>query len=528
MDAYLYIDYDMDGQFSTGISPSTHTPVAGGELVSYSNVDGFNSLGVANANHNWALPQFTLPADLPRGVYRARLKIDYDCIDPAGRYGSAYTDKLIQDNGGCIIDFFVNVTDGERPVKLHMTDVNIYKGGNNPMPVSILPGSVALIPFITPVKQGYVVDKVIVRHGYNFDGPRVIHGNPQWTADSLLDLSTDGIYRYRLAINKVDGDVEITASAHNVYSPYRKILEEEFATTGEPSSKTWKRCTRYSSTWNRFLSNSKDVCYQADGELVLKAIPNPDKTTDKVDMLTGGIESSGKFTFQHGYLECRAKANPFAGNFPAIWMMPADGSAGWPACGEIDIMEQIDAADKAYHTVHSNWTWTLGHKTDPQSSFNETVDMSYYHTYGLEKQADTIRWYVDGVQVGQYCHVPADDASKQWPYDKAFYIILNQSVGDGSWAAKPDVTHSYQFNIDWLRVYEYRITDDIRSVNSTNKALGIETQRNTLILHAAEPCNVNVNDLAGRHIASLSVSDTSSLRLPAGIYLVNNRKVLVP
>ena len=44
---------------------------------------------------------------------------------------------------------------------------------------------------------------------------------------------------------------------------------------------------------------------------------------------------------------------------------------------------------------------------------------------------------------------------EQWPFDKSdFYLILNQSVGDGSWAKPVDTTHTYQMEIDWIRVYQ--------------------------------------------------------------------------
>ena len=47
------------------------------------------------------------------------------------------------------------------------------------------------------------------------------------------------------------------------------------------------------------------------------------------------------------------------------------------------------------------------------------------------------------------------DNPEQWPFDKSdFYLILNQSVGDGSWAKPVDTTHTYQMEIDWIRVYQ--------------------------------------------------------------------------
>lgn len=528
MDAYLYVDYDADGRFAVDISSSTHQPTSASELVSFSNVGGYNSVGVATTAHSVTLPAFTLPANLSAGVYRARLKIDWDCTDPGGRCGEKYTDNFIQDNGGEILDFLINVTDGERPITLVTQHGNIYGASNEAVLNSILPGSAALTFVPTAVKPGYQLQQFIIRHGYNLQNDPMVHGTPQWTTDTIttglgLEQTT-----YQLAQTKVDGDVEVTALFKNVSSTYKNILDDEFDIDGQPKSTTWHRCTRASSAWSRFLSNSNDVVYQQDGNLVLRAIPNLNKTSDNVDMLTGGIESSGRFTFNHGFVECRAKVNSYTGNFPAIWMMPADGTGGWPTCGEIDIMEQINAENKAYHTVHSHWTWDLGNKTNPTSSFNEAVDMSVYHTYGLEKMADTIRWYVDGVQKGQYYHVPANDASGQWPFDKAFYLILNQSVGNGSWAANPDVTHTYEFDVDWIRVYQSNASTGIEEANAAAGNLQSWATRGHLFLRAQSAVKVLVSDMAGRTVYNSLLQGTVSLPLSAGIYVVGQHKVLVP
>ena len=247
------------------------------------------------------------------------------------------------------------------------------------------------------------------------------------------------------------GELCVTESAAS-RSEYVLVFSDEFNNPDGtlPDSEVWTPCTRRPKvTWARFLSNSPKVAFIQDGNLVLRAIPNPDRSTDDVYMLTGGINSSQKFAFRYGRVECRALVNPFIGNFPAIWMMPKTALA-WPKGGEIDIFEQINTEQKAYSTVHS--AWTKSHPDETHSG-NVNLPMNRYHVYALEWEKDVLTFFADGKKVYQY--KKQNDSQEQWPFDKSdFYLILNQSVGDGTWAKMPDVMHTYEMRIDWIRVYQ--------------------------------------------------------------------------
>lgn len=247
------------------------------------------------------------------------------------------------------------------------------------------------------------------------------------------------------------GELCVTGSATS-RSEYVLVFSDEFNKPDGtlPDPEVWTPCTRRPKvTWARFLSNSPKVAFIQDGNLVLRAIPNPNRSTDDVDMLTGGINSSQKFAFRYGRVECRALVNPFVGNFPAIWMMPKTALA-WPKGGEIDIFEQINTEQKAYSTVHS--AWTKSHPDETHSG-NVNLPMNRYHIYALEWEKDVLTFFADGKQVYQY--KKQNDSQAQWPFEKSdFYLILNQSVGDGAWAKMPDVMHTYEMRIDWIRVYQ--------------------------------------------------------------------------
>lgn len=528
MHGYLYIDLNQDGRFDATLD-NNHRPLPGSELVSYSYLEGFNSAGETLAspeepNSTITFPPFTLPADLPTGVYRARLKIDYNNADPGGQYGQDGND--IQDNGGEIVDFLLSVCDGTQALTLDTRNGNVYGTSKSALPYLITAGStLTLIP--TPVAKGYSLEKAVyVRSGLNLDGPQYIHGNQQWYTDTIAaaDVPSSGLR------TPIWGDTEVKAYfAPDGLPEYDLIFSDEFdAPDGtQPDGTKWARCKRRSSAWNRFLSDTVDVVYQEKGNLVLKAIPNQDRSTDNAAMLTGGIETNGRFSFMHGKVECRAKVNGHSGNFPAIWMMPQDQTGGWPTCGEIDIFEQINTENTAYHTIHSHWTYDLGNKGNPRSSFSESVDMSRYHTYGFEWENDEMRWYVDGVQTARYYRVPANASQGQWPFDKAFYLILNQSVGNGSWASVPDESHTYRMDIDWVRVYQKNQT--YVGISDTEAIpLSFSVKPGQLTVNCETPCQIALYDMSGRSVFNSQVNGSRQIALPKGIYLLGNRKILIP
>ena len=251
-------------------------------------------------------------------------------------------------------------------------------------------------------------------------------------------------------------------------------------------------------------------------------------------MITGGIKSDGLFGFTYGYAEARIKSNPWTGNFPAFWMMPEDRSAGWPDCGEIDIWETIDSQERSWHTVHSNWTYDLGYKNNPKSSFDVYTSHDRYHTYGLEWDAKTLIWYVDGKEVGRYAKsVNATHLSQgQWPFDKNFHLILNQSVGNNAWAADADVTHTYETRFDWVRVYQkkgMKNTNGTVGVASVTEAGGVIVKGadGGVVLSSEKGVEVPVYDVAGRKVVAVKVNGTAYVALEKGVYVVAGTKVVV-
>merc|ERR1712203_309125 len=72
---------------------------------------------------------------------------------------------------------------------------------------------------------------------------------------------------------------------------------------------------------------------------------------------SGKVSTGGKADWGPGIrVEVRAKLPLGVGTWPAIWMLPTRSQyGGWPACGEIDIMEAIGRTHgKVFGTIHTD------------------------------------------------------------------------------------------------------------------------------------------------------------------------------
>lgn len=554
MHAYLYVDLDGDGVFSTSVN-ADGTPAFDGEMLSYVYANGKNSKGESKnagdkSSISWpstnSIPQFKIPAGLPKGKYRARVKIDWDCTDPAGRYGSKYDANFINENGGYVVDFNFNVVDEYPTVKLDVQTTNgsIVGANNTGMPETHLLGSpISVMAF--GAAENYNATEIVVRHGKNLDGEAVVNGKTQWKEESV-ELTNGAC---TIPAEMVDGDVRLSATFEDAGAEYKLAFGDEFNTANftQPNETHWSRSGWAHPTWKRFTAQTKagqeKTGWIEDGKLVLRCVKNEfadEKRGDngsKLEMISGAIESANKVTFTYGKVEGRLKTTAHSGNFPAFWMMPNESTyGGWPSSGEIDIFEQINNENTSYHTIHSHWAngaadGGLGNSGKPQKSGTSATTTGEYHVYGLEWTEDILKWFVDGKQVFSYAKsTTQDDLDKlQWPFDKPFYLILNQSVGNGGWAANPDLNFTYETKFDWVRVYQ-KANGDLTGINnaSATSSFDFYVSAGKVRLVAAKQTLATIYDLSGRKVFSQTIQGNVDVRLPQGIYVINGKKVVIP
>lgn len=212
MHGYAYLDKDDNGKFDVDYTNSGVTNAR--DLVSYSYYKDKNSAGSrASGDCGVGLPSFKIDNDMKPGIYRMRYKVDWDNVDPGG---STATGNLITGNGGALIDVLVNI---------HNDEVNLFRateenGGGLNGDVLLADGK-QLTGRTTPFGQafvikskpaeGFVLDYMKIRHGYNLEGASTKNENQQWK-EFVVQASQFVNNEYTIPANCVDGE---SASCHS-------------------------------------------------------------------------------------------------------------------------------------------------------------------------------------------------------------------------------------------------------------------------------------------------------------------------
>ncbi len=245
-------------------------------------------------------------------------------------------------------------------------------------------------------------------------------------------------------------------SAHTPDPAYKLVWSDEFNYNGLPDSSKWG----YDTGGDGWGNNELEFYTHADtanaivreGSLHLTARPsnggrNPYTSARLVTIFKGD--------WRYGRIEVRAMLPPGKGLWPAIWMLPTDSKyGGWPACGEIDIMENVgfmpDSVFGSAHTKRFNHTigtgFTVGHyMNDVYTAF---------HVYAIDWDAKAIRYAIDGNTYAVFRNT--GQGFEEWPFDQAFHLLLNVAVG-GNWGGKYGVDGKSlpaTMLVDWVRVYQ--------------------------------------------------------------------------
>lgn len=167
------------------------------------------------------------------------------------------------------------------------------------------------------------------------------------------------------------------------------------------------------------------------------------------------LVTKNKAAWRYGRVAVRAKLPTGRGMWPAIWMLGTDiGSVGWPACGEIDIMENVGYDPETIHgTVH---TKKYNHVKGTQKGGKIKIAKPWetFHVYAIEWDARKIDFFVDNKKYFTFRNDGTGKAA--WPFDEPHYLLLNIAVGGGWGGAKgvDDAVFPQKFTIDYVRVYK--------------------------------------------------------------------------
>lgn len=239
------------------------------------------------------------------------------------------------------------------------------------------------------------------------------------------------------------------------------VWSDEFNGTGLPDARKWSYdigdgCPEVCGWGNNeaqyYTSQRLENAKQQDGNLVITARKEP---MGGKEYTSARLVTKHKGDWKYGLIEVRAKLPKGRGTWPAIWMLPTDWKyGGWPASGEIDIMENVGYyPDSLYGTVH---TKRFNHLAGTQKGgvIHCKTMQSDFHVYGIKWDAEMIEFLLDGKEYHRFKNEHTD--SDAWPFDQPFHLILNMAVG-GNWGGKMGIDESIwpqQMLVDWVRVYE--------------------------------------------------------------------------
>lgn len=232
------------------------------------------------------------------------------------------------------------------------------------------------------------------------------------------------------------------------------IWSDEFNYTGLPDPTYWNMETGGGGWGNNELQYYTDRTDNANvGNGVLTITARKEDFGGR-NYTSARITTQNKFDFKYGKIEARIKLPYGQGIWPAFWMLGANfGSAGWPSCGEIDIMEMVGGTNND-NTTHSTLHWdNNGHQSYGESyTLPSGILADDFHVFSLEWDEQKITSYIDDIQY----FVIDISPSFLSEFHNDFFIIMNVAVG-GVWPGSPNASTVFPqtMQVDYVRVYQY-------------------------------------------------------------------------
>jgi beta-glucanase (GH16 family) len=258
-----------------------------------------------------------------------------------------------------------------------------------------------------------------------------------------------------------------TGNTVNSNGGYRLVWADEFDKEGKPDSSNW-------SYEYGFVRNEELQWYQPEnawcekGLLIIEARqeekPNPKyeagsnswrKSREKIQYTSSCLITSGKQAWQYGRFEIRARIGISSGMWPAWWTLGID--KGWPANGEIDIMEYYRGkllANIACLGKDRKPEWFSNtFKTD---SLGGSEWANKFHTWRMDWTEESIALYCDDQLLNKVMldQLVNKDGSGFNPFKQKHYMLLNLAMGGMNGGEIKGTTFPQKFEIDYVRVYQ--------------------------------------------------------------------------
>ena len=349
-----------------------------------------------------------------------------------------------------------------------------------------------------------------------------------WSAGSLKSQESGKTNNY-----------STTNSAEATYEFNKLVWADEFEVDGAIDASKWFHQTKLPNGTSWYNSEIQHYTNRLENSFVdsgyLHIVAKKETFTDQgVTKQYTSARLNSKFAFTYGKVVIRAKLPFGPGTWPAMWTMGKNvkenggywftqgfGTAGWPACGEIDMMEHWGTnqnyVSSAMHTPSSSGnTINKGGRTIPGVSTG-------FHIYTMEWTSEKIVFSVDNIV--HYTYKPTVKNDNTWPFDKEQYFLLNVAVLS---SISPNFTES-PLILDYIRVYQDSTTTHAGSIDAGKTGYFPNPFDNELNIHLGETpqkdVDLRIYDISSRLVKAYNFDDYTEKitlnnlgNLPGGTY----------
>lgn len=240
---------------------------------------------------------------------------------------------------------------------------------------------------------------------------------------------------------------EQNGSSHGVTSSMGRLAQRPMERSGTTISAEEAGAIM---NWNNTRTVGKTCSWMA----MVTWPSEPSETTG--GYTSGRLKTQGRFSVRYGKIEARVKLPYGPGIWPAFWILGENIlAAGWPNCGEIDIMENIGTEPSIVHgTVHGPG-YSGGKGVTAQAAVRGKGKLSdRFHVFAVAWSSESIIFYLDRKLYARVTRASIP-AGTPWAFDQPFFLLLNLAVG-GDWPGKPDSATRFPQTmlVDWVRVWK--------------------------------------------------------------------------
>ncbi|MEX0927811.1 MAG: glycoside hydrolase family 16 protein [Balneolales bacterium] len=259
------------------------------------------------------------------------------------------------------------------------------------------------------------------------------------------------------------------SGSSEVESPdgFNLVWSDEFDVDGPPDPNNWN-------FENGFVRNNEHQWYRPDnarvedGHLIIEAVreenlKNPDYDPDSdswrenrefIEYTSSSMRTRGQHSWLYGRFEIKARIDTRPGIWPAFWSLGTSG--GWPAGGEVDIMEYYRG------TILANAAWLSDRGRTPswdgvKKPISEFEDdwSDKFHVWRMDWDEDFIRLYVDDLLLNEVDLTETINPDGTNPFHHPHYILVNLAIGGHAGGDPSETEFPSRYEVDYVRIYEW-------------------------------------------------------------------------